>query len=206
MGLRERKKIETSRRLLKTALRLFAERGFDEVSTAEIAAAADVSKMTLFNYFPTKEDLVMSPLTEHADEPARVVRGRAAGQSPVEALRRQFVTALGERDAATGLNDSDVVLSLQKLVRNHPALLMRAGWYQIQRTETLRDALVEAGLSEPDAAVQAGLIIGAISALSDYNLSRTAAGEPADAVYPDAVALAERAFGALLAAERAYGS
>ncbi len=71
MGLRERKKRETRRRLLETATTLFSERGFDQVSVAEIADAADVSKMTVFNYFDSKEDLVFAPLEEHVATPPR---------------------------------------------------------------------------------------------------------------------------------------
>src|ERR1700742_3824371 len=59
-GLRERKKEQTRAVIARTAIRMFLERGFDHVSIAEIAAAAGVSKMTVTNYFPTKEDLVIS--------------------------------------------------------------------------------------------------------------------------------------------------
>ena len=57
-GLRERKKQQTRELLAETARRLFTERGFERVSVAEIARVADVSEKTVFNYFPTKEDLV----------------------------------------------------------------------------------------------------------------------------------------------------
>lgn len=83
MGLRERKKIQTRRRLLAEAARLFGERGFDQVSVAEIAEAADVSKMTVFNYFDSKEDLVLAPMEEHIGDVAQVVRDRVHGESAV---------------------------------------------------------------------------------------------------------------------------
>ena len=69
-GLRERKKQQTRQLLAETARRLFAERGFENVSIVEIARAADVSEATVFNYFPTKEDLVCAAR-------ARGARGRA---------------------------------------------------------------------------------------------------------------------------------
>ncbi|MCZ9345440.1 TetR/AcrR family transcriptional regulator, partial [Streptomyces sp. TRM76130] len=64
-GLRERKKRRTYQVLSDTAVRLFTERGFDAVSVAEVAAAAEVSKPTLFRYFPAKEDLVLYRIADH---------------------------------------------------------------------------------------------------------------------------------------------
>lgn len=58
LGLRERKKQRTRELIAETARRLFSARGFDRVTVAEIARAAEVSEQTVFNYFPTKEDLV----------------------------------------------------------------------------------------------------------------------------------------------------
>ena len=58
LGLRERKKEQTRQLIAETARRLFAERGFEQVTVAQIARAADVAEQTVYNYFPTKEDLV----------------------------------------------------------------------------------------------------------------------------------------------------
>jgi AcrR family transcriptional regulator len=57
MGLRETKKLKTRQEIAGTAMGLFARRGFDHVTVAEVAEAAGVSEKTVFNYFPTKEDL-----------------------------------------------------------------------------------------------------------------------------------------------------
>src|SRR5580704_9008085 len=87
MGLRERNKARTRETIAATAIRMFLADGFDAVSITDIARAAEVSRRTLFAYFPTKEDLVLQRFADHQDEPARVVRARLSGQSPLEALR-----------------------------------------------------------------------------------------------------------------------
>lgn len=69
-GLRERKKRQMYERLSDTAVELFLERGFEQVTVADVAAAVDVSKPTLFRYFPAKEDLVLHRLADHEGRPA----------------------------------------------------------------------------------------------------------------------------------------
>ncbi len=86
-GLRERKKQETRSRLGDAAARLFAERGYDDVSMSDVARAAGVAEQTVYNYFPTKPDLVL----DHADEVLRritvAIAERPPGQSPADAMR-----------------------------------------------------------------------------------------------------------------------
>src|SRR3954451_7689964 len=103
VGLRERKKARTRKAISETAIALFLERGYDDVSVAEIAAAAEVSKRTLFAYFQTKDDLVLHRIAAHEDETPRVVRGRAPGESPLAPLHRHRRAALARHDPITGL-------------------------------------------------------------------------------------------------------
>ena len=92
-GLRERKKAKTRTLIQEHALRLFAERGYDETSVEEIAEAAEVSPSTVFRYFPTKPDLVI-----YDDLDERMIEAFAA-QPPeltaVQALRASFRTGFG---------------------------------------------------------------------------------------------------------------
>src|SRR5688572_13762833 len=101
-GLRERKKERTRALIAETARRLFAERGFDAVTVSEIAGAAEVAEKTVFNYFPTKEDLVFWRLEAFEAELLGAIRERERGESVLSAFGR-FVLAprglLAEQDA-----------------------------------------------------------------------------------------------------------
>src|SRR5436189_844649 len=88
MGLRESKKERTRIEIAGTAMRLFATRGFDHVTVAEVAAAAAVSEKTVFNYFPTKEDLFYDEVPARAAALAEAIRSRAPGESILSALRQ----------------------------------------------------------------------------------------------------------------------
>src|SRR5690349_5741339 len=94
LSLRERKKAKTRLAISHVATKMFNERGFDAVTVAEIAAAAEVSVATLFNYFETKEDLFFDREGAIIEAHRRFVRERKHGESIVEALHRGFLTAL----------------------------------------------------------------------------------------------------------------
>ncbi|MEU1736961.1 TetR family transcriptional regulator [Streptosporangium sp. NPDC020145] len=146
-------------------------------------------------YFPTKEALVLAPLEEHVDEPARVVRGRAAGEPAVRALRRHFLAALAARDAATGLSDDPQVLAVQRLTHSTPALLQYLHHFLARGQELLAEELAtQDGRADPIARVAAAQMLGTRNALMSENIRRLLEGETADAVYPDAVVNAEQAF------------
>ncbi|MFF4019548.1 TetR/AcrR family transcriptional regulator [Streptomyces sp. NPDC001843] len=190
IGLRERKKQRMYQDVSNTAVRLFLEKGFDAVSVAEVAAAAGISKPTLFRYFPAKEDLVLHRIADHEDEAARVVAGAA---SPLEALRRDFLDGLARCDPITGLNDDPGVLAFHALLYGTPALVARLHEY-LRRSE---GALAGALGGDLDARLAAGQIIAVRRILAEDNWRRIAAGERVADVRAGAVAAAERAFGRL---------
>ncbi|MER5185622.1 TetR family transcriptional regulator [Streptomyces sp. NPDC002896] len=194
-GLRERKKLQTAQMLWETAIGLFLQHGFDNVTVTQIAAAANVSKMTVFNYFPAKEDLAMRPMADHVGDPARAVRERARGESAIAALRRDYLAALARRDASTGLNDDRKVLSVHRLLHQTPALAQRVVVLRDRDQQLLAQELA-APTEHPDvlARAAASQLIGTREALITENLRRLFDGESADEVYPDAVAHAEQAF------------
>ncbi|MEU1577094.1 TetR family transcriptional regulator [Streptomyces collinus] len=192
-GLRERKKQRMYETVSDIAVRLFMEKGFDAVSVAEVAAAAEISKPTLFRYFPAKEDLVLYRIADHEGEAARVVA--QAGGTAVEALRRHFLEGLERGDPVTGLSDHPDVLAFHSLLYGTPSLVARAYTHQ-ERSEA---ALAEVLGGDLDARLAAGQIMAVLRVLALENWRRIAAGERVADVRPDAMAAAERAFGRLAA-------
>ncbi|KES07613.1 TetR family transcriptional regulator [Streptomyces toyocaensis] len=190
IGLRERKRLRMYRTVSDIAIRLFLERGFDAVSVAEVAAAAEISKPTLFRYFPAKEDLVLYRIADHEGEAARVA---GEGTAPVEALRRHFLAGLERCDPVTGLNDDPEVLAFHTLLYGTPSLVARLYGHLERAEEELAGAL-GGGLG---ARLAAGQIIAVRRILAQENWRRIAAGERVEEVRGDAVAAAERAFGVL---------
>src|ERR1700734_564034 len=88
VGLRELKKSQTRQVIADVAADLFRRNGFDAVTVDDVAQAAQVSKKTVFNYFPTKEDLVFDRAEAREQALLAAVRERPAGVSVVESFRR----------------------------------------------------------------------------------------------------------------------
>ncbi|MFF0289674.1 TetR/AcrR family transcriptional regulator [Streptomyces sp. NPDC005262] len=190
VSLRERKKQLTYQAVSDAAIAMFLERGFDKVSVAEVAAAADISKPTLFRYFPAKEDLALHRFADHEDEAARVVAARGQDESPLDALRRHFLDGLERRDPVTGLCDHPQVLAFHRMLYGTPSLVARMYGYQGRSEAALARAL---GDAVPDR-LAAGQIIAVQRILALENWRRIDAGESADEVYEDAVRAAELGF------------
>ncbi|MBO0856221.1 MAG: TetR family transcriptional regulator, partial [Nocardia sp.] len=128
MGLRERKKLRLRQTIATTAIGMFLESGFDQVSITDIAREAQVSRRTLFAYFPTKEDLVLQRFADHEDEAARIVTAHP-DQPPMEALRQARLEALRLRDPNTGLNDDAEIMAFLRMVRTTESLAARLTRY-----------------------------------------------------------------------------
>jgi len=98
-GLRERKKALTRQLIADTAARLFADRGYENVAVGDVAREADVAEQTVYNYFPTKEQLVTDREREIQEQLSRLIRSRPRGSTPAAAIR-EFVLGVvaGIRD------------------------------------------------------------------------------------------------------------
>jgi len=122
-GLRERKKLKTRQHIADVAARLFAQHGFENVTVDQVAAAADVAKKTVFNYFPTKEDLAFDRAEQRELDLVALVRDRPAGTSVLAAFRDQCERMLAWiAEQEPGFQRGSVV----ELVRTSQALQRRA--------------------------------------------------------------------------------
>ena len=99
MGLRERKKEQTRRAIEDAAFGLFAERGFQATTVADIAEAADVAPRTFFAYFPSKEDVLFADFDETSEALAARLRDRLPGESTFDALRAWLTGLLPDLEA-----------------------------------------------------------------------------------------------------------
>jgi AcrR family transcriptional regulator len=166
-NLRERKKQQTRRLLGDTARQLFAERGFDRVSVAEVAREADVSEATVFNYFPTKEDLVYSGLEVFEDEMLDAVRSRPSGESVLNAFGRFILKPRG----FLGADDPKAAFTLyeiSKMIAESPALLAREQQILARYTDSLAQLIAtetNAADTDPRPTVVAATLIGLHHAL-----------------------------------------
>ena len=192
-GLRALKRERTRDAIADAAISLFLARGFDDVPVADIAARAEVSKPTLFRYFPAKEDLVLHRIADHNGEAARVVRARPPGVSPLAALHRHFLNGLDRRDPVTGLNDHPEVLAFHEMVFTTPSLAGRLNQYTLDDEEALAAALG----GDIIARLLAAQVLVTRRVLARANWQKLMAGRTAVDVRPEAVADADRAFALL---------
>ena len=177
-GLRERKKQQTRQLISDTARRLFAERSFDQVTVAEVARAADVSEATVFNYFPTKEDLFYGQLEAFEEALLSAIREREPGESALTAFARFVMTPRGLLNA----KDPDAVERLAQITRvvsESPALLAREQQIFAGYTDSLAKLLAEDTGARPGDIgpwVAANAMMGVHRALVDHSRRQIMAG------------------------------
>ncbi|WP_214327051.1 TetR/AcrR family transcriptional regulator [Nonomuraea sediminis] len=189
-GLRERKKRQTRERISRVATALFVERGFDQVTIAEVAEAAEVSVNTVYNYFDTKEDLVLPPDEASPDRLAAIVRARAAGVPAVRAVLDHLREEVRRRDRRVGLTEG--FGRVLEMMRAAPTLTARLGELAEQMTDALTAELAaETGAApgDPLPRVVAWHLGGVHSLVYTEIGRRVTAGEPPDAIAASVLAL-----------------
>jgi AcrR family transcriptional regulator len=197
VGLRELKKEQTRQRITAVAHRLFGERGFDRVTVAEVAREAEVAEATLFNYFPTKEDLFYSGLEAFGGSLIDAVWRRPAGQPAVAAVRSAMLDVGGQlQQIADGDRTAlERARTTARVVSSSSAL--RAREQQALATIAAELATVLGPAGDPVARAIANAMMGVQSALIDYARSRVLADDRPATIAADVRAHGERAFALL---------
>ncbi len=140
-GLRERKKRETRQRISDIATGLFLEHGFVTVTIAEVAEAADVSVNTVYNYFPTKEDLFLDRSKGVVDRLSRWVRGRGVGESAAAAVLRELREEVEAVSPRVGLMEG--YDRFMRVIHDAPPLRSRLWAIQQEVQDNLEQTLRE---------------------------------------------------------------
>jgi AcrR family transcriptional regulator len=197
IGLRERKKLQTRQQIFEAARRLFNERGFDRVTVAEVARAADVSEVTVFNYFPAKEDLFYGGMEFFEEQLLESVRARPRGESAIKALRR---TVLESSEGLRTKERIDAILKAQAIVSASPSLQAREREIVERYTRRLAELLAaetgsDPGDAEPLAAAAA--MIGAHRAIVERVRALVLSGKRGAALVEETKAQVRRAFARL---------
>ncbi|GLY40563.1 TetR family transcriptional regulator [Amycolatopsis sp. NBRC 101858] len=191
-GLRERKKRATRQLISNVASGLFIQRGFEEVTVAEIAEAAGVSKMTVFNYFPRKEDLFLDRHADRLAELVELLRSRPAGVSAAAALRAHQHSLLASGHPLSGAIAGGP--GFWWVLTSSPALMAR--WYEQERE--IADAFAEVFAEETGDAFRsrmaAGLLTTAITSVFSHAMRRILAGDDVEVVRREQVAVIDQAF------------
>ncbi len=198
-GLRERKKAQTRELIAETARRLFAERGFERVTVADVARAADVSQQTVFNYFPTKEDLVYWRLESFEQQLLDTIRSRAPGESVLAAFTR-FVFAprgmLGDVNAKA----REELAALTRTITESPSLLAREQQIFAGYITALAGLIAEQEHAAADDLrpwVVANAMMGVHQAVVDYARAQIVAGARHPELADEIRAVAQRALALL---------
>jgi AcrR family transcriptional regulator len=182
-GLRERKKEQTRQDIGEAALRLFAERGFERVTVAEVASEANVSVATVFNYFPTKEDLVYGPMEAFEADLLAALRSREHGESILAAFRRVMLEPRGLL-ASKDPSARERLTTTSCIVDASPALLARENEIIARHTRALAALIAEetrAGSADFRPWVAANALMGVHRAMLDAvrrRVTTTAASVP----------------------------
>ena len=194
LGLRERKKRQTRQLIFDTAHRLFGERGFESVTVAEIAHAAEVSEVTVFNYFPTKEDLFFGGMQFFEEQLIEAVRNRARGESAVSAFRRRVMEgapALATKERYAAIKRAAQAISASPALGVRERNIVRH--YMLQLAGVLaEDTGVAADDVEPLAAAATLMVVHRM--LVDHIRKQVVAGRRGSQLVEDFRSQARRAF------------
>jgi AcrR family transcriptional regulator len=184
-GRRERKKQQTRQKIATVAMELFLQRGFDAVTVAEVAEAADVSANTVYNYFPTKEELFFGlhrPMETHL---AEIVRQRDKTESLSVFLRR-FMLASLERLSPMSSQEETMRYRTIEVVEHSSSLYA----YSLRMMQSAEQDLAEVLADEVDAQAKsvvpfltAHLVLGLYSSIFNEYEKRRLSGQSSEEIH-----------------------
>jgi len=202
MGLRERRKQEARQAISAAAMALFAAKGFDEVTISRVADAAGVSKMTVTNYFPRKEDLVFDRAEVVIGSLAEAAAARAAGESLLAAIRRDYAERVAVGDVTLG----PPTATFARMVTNSHMLASRYREIADLREQALGDVIVaETGSDDPQQRIVAAQLASVHRVLFAEGTARALAGQGRDEICQVLTVAASRAFDLLEPSLGSYG-
>jgi AcrR family transcriptional regulator len=172
LGLRERKKQQTRDRIAREALQLFAERGYDETTLADIAEAADVAPRTIFAYFESKEDIVLCKEVAFLDTLKRKLDERPPGTTTVDALR-EFLSTIEPPDDEARLR--------KQIFSSNPSLQMSMRARHGQLEPMLAESIAKdlgAGPDDIRPLLIAASMTAAFTSVRDRFMEAESGGEP----------------------------
>ena len=181
---------------------LFEAQGFDEVTISQVADAAGVSKMTVTNYFPRKEDLVFDRAEVIIASLADAAAARAPGESLLSAIRRDFAARIAAGDVTLG----PPTATFARIVRNSHVLTSRAREIADLREQALGDAIAaETGMDDPQQRIVAAQLASVHRVLFAEGARRSLADQPREEICQVLATAARRAFDLLEPSLGGYG-
>ncbi len=168
----------TKARIAQVASGLFVERGFEAVTVAEVARVAGVSSVTVFKYFPRKEDLFFDRYDEAVELLVSVVGRGAASGGLVHALRDLLIRLLDERHPLSGTDEESV--SFFRTVAQAPSLLARARQMAAEMQATLTHRLDAADDFRGDAALTSAFFVAGYARILTETATDLIGGEDPD--------------------------
>ena len=183
-GLRERKKHQTREAISDAAWHLFLERGFDDVTVEEVAREADVSEATVFNYFPTKEDLAYHRMEDFEEELLEAITNRDPGTSVVDAFGTFVLQPRGFLKADDEASHDDP-RAVTRIFTDSPTLLARERQIYDRYAERLIDLVAEerrVHRNDLEPLVIARALISLHRAMIDHVRQRVLAGASTEAI------------------------
>jgi AcrR family transcriptional regulator len=195
-GLRERKKQRTREAIVEAALELFAERGFEGTTVAQIADAAEIAPRTFFSYFPSKDDVVFHDFEEQYALVSSWLSEREPGANTFDALRAGIARTFAEQGTAGP--ELEWKTLRHKLIRENASLAAHSDHLHGKFAELVRDSVAE-DLGDAPTDLRPRLVAAAMIAAMDVvdELSEEDAAERSRATFENLLAFLQGGLAAL---------